>query len=164
MSFNPIQELLDVGVDTRPPRLSAAYSPACGTSKNVSAMLFTHEGPSAVSLTAVYLTLLVASADHLVSDNFPVAFQVLLFTGSMVNDGNTGDPEFSGAPARLVCSPPPGHRAVCPHGEVTGSCWQTDRAHGLVVPRQRARQAEECYVIVEDTVVVFGMHTNFGHA
>ena len=163
MSVNPIQELLDVGVYTRPPRLSTAYSPACGSSKNVSAPLLTPKRSSAVSLAAVHLTLLVAGADHLVGDNFPVAFQVLLFTGAVINDGNTGDAEFSGAPARLVRSPPPGHRAVCPHGEVTGSGRQTDRAHGLVVPRQGACKAQECDVVVEDTVVVFGMHTNFGY-
>ena len=79
----------------------------------------------------------------------------------MVNDGNTGDAEFSCAPARLLRSSPPGHRAVGPSGEVTGSGWQTDRDHGIVVPRQRACHAEECNVVVEDTVVVFGMHADF---
>ena len=164
MSFNPIQELLDVGVDTRPPRLSTAYSPACGSSKNVFATLLTHERSSTVSLTAVHLTLLVAGADHLVGDNFPITFQVLLFTGGVVNDGNTGDAEFSGAPARLVRSPPPGHRAVGPRREVTGSGWQTDWDHCLVISRQGACHAEECNVVVEDTVVVFGMHTDFGYS
>ena len=161
MSFNPIQELLDVGVDARPPRLSTAYSPACGSSKDISAMLLAHEWSSAVSLAAVYLPLLIACANHLVGDNFAVAFQVLLFTGSVIYDGNPGYAEFSGGPTRLVCSPPPGHRAVCPHGEVTGRGRQTDRAHGLVVARQRDRQAEESNVVVEDTVVVLRMHANF---
>ena len=44
MSSNPIQELLDVGVDTRPPRLNPAYSPGCGSSKNVSTVLLSHGG------------------------------------------------------------------------------------------------------------------------
>ena len=115
MSFNPIQELLDVGVDTRPPHLSTAYSPACGSSKNVSATLLTHEGSSAVSLAAVHLTLLVAGADHPVSDNFPFIYQVLLLTDGVIDDRNVGDSEFSGHPTILLGSPPPADHAVCPH-------------------------------------------------
>ncbi len=109
MTINPIQEVLDVGVDTRPPRLSTADSPTCGSNEDVSAALLTHEGPSTVSLAAVNLTLLVAGADHLVSDDIPGALEVLLFTDRVINDWHTGDPEFSGYPARLVCSPPSGH-------------------------------------------------------